>query len=317
MSRLIAITGATGFAGGHAVSALLGRGYRLRALVRAPARAKLPAAVERIEGDLDQADALGRLAEGADTIVHLAGAISALTAREFHRVNGRGTVAVAEAARHAGVARFIHVSSLSAREPALSDYGASKRAGEDAVAALVEPLNAVILRPPAVYGAGDRATLPLIRELTRPVAVIPGHPDARFSLIHVADLGRIIADCVENGIRGLHEISDGTAGGYGWPDLLRIAEARLGGRIRAVYLPRAVPAAVAVAAGWISQATGKPGMISSGKIAELYHRDWVTRGSPLDRADSIRFAAGFTETLKWYRDAGWLPPARRGDTSGP
>ncbi|MGL6181419.1 MAG: NAD(P)H-binding protein, partial [Aestuariivirga sp.] len=46
MDKTIAITGATGFAGGHAVSELLGRGHRLRALVRDPRRARLPAAVE-------------------------------------------------------------------------------------------------------------------------------------------------------------------------------------------------------------------------------------------------------------------------------
>ena len=70
-------------------------------------------------------------------------------------------------------------------------------------------LNAVIIRPPAVYGPGDRGTLPLIRELTRPIAAIPGRPDARFSLIHARDLARIVADSIEGTEQGIHEVSDG------------------------------------------------------------------------------------------------------------
>lgn len=310
------MTGASGFTGGHAVSEVLSRGHRLRALARDPARARLPAGVEVVPGDLEDADALDRLLAAADAVVHLAGAVSALTPHEYFRVNARGTVALAESAQRHGVARFVHVSSLSARAPELSAYGASKRAGEDAIAALMERLNALILRPPAVYGPGDRATLPLLRELTRPLAVIPGRRQNRFSLVHAADLARYIADAVESTAGGLHEISDGTAGGYGWDDLLAIAGRERGAPVRALFLPRPLPQAVALGAEALARITGRPGMINRGKIAELYHSDWVSRPTKLQLAAPITFATGFPETLAWYRKAGWLPRPPDADRSG-
>lgn len=317
MVQSIAVTGATGFAGRHAVSELVKRGFRVTALVRNPETAGLPAAVRMVTGDLQQAEALDRLVAGADAVIHLAGAISGITTHDFFRVNAHGTVALAEAAVRAKVRRFIHISSLAARQPALSAYGASKRAGEDAVAALAGPLGAVLIRPPAVYGPGDRATLPLFRELTRPVAVIPGRAENRFALIHVSDLARIIADAASGTVQGLHEVSDETPGGYGWADLLAIAEAERRGRIRPLFLPQAIPQAVALVAEGVARLTGRASMVSRGKIAELYHHDWVTRPSGLAVPEPITFVRGFPETLAWYRRAGWLPGAAAADRSVP
>ncbi len=307
MSRIIAITGATGFAGGHVLSALLARGHHVRALVRNPAAARLPDAAQQVRGDVMDAEALLQLLEGADAVVHLAGLLSGLRTHDYFRVNAHGTVALAEAAARAGTKRFVHVSSLAAREPQLSAYAASKRAGEDAISKLSARLNAVIIRPPAVYGPGDKGTLPLIKELTRPVAAIPGTADARFSLIHGTDLARIIVAAVEGTETGIHEVSDGRAGGYAWPDLIGIAEHHRGGRIRPVFLPRAVPQGVAMVAEALSRITGRPGMVNRGKVRELYHRDWVCRTGTMNVTNPIAFAQGFPETLAWYRDAGWLP----------
>lgn len=313
MGKTIAITGATGFAGRHAVTELLGQGHQLKALVRSPGTAALPAAVETVKGDLDDSVALDRLLDGADAVLHLAGAITSPDRHGYFRVNAHGTVAVAEAASRHGTARFVHISSLSAREPGLSPYGASKRAGEDAIATLMDKLNAVIIRPPAVYGPGDRGTLPLIKELTQAVAVIPGPRAARFSLIHVRDLARIIVKAVGGTERGIHEVSDGRVGGYGWADLIKVAGEMRGSAIRAIFLPRAIPLAVALGAEALSRFTAKPGMVNRGKVAELYHLDWVCRVGTLTLADATGFAEGFAETVNWYREAGWLPPAARAD----
>ena len=221
------------------------------------------------------------------------------------------------AAQRAGVRRFVHISSLAAREPQLSSYAASKRAGEDIVRERMAALNAILIRPPAVYGPGDRGTLPLIKELTRPVAAIPGLPNARFSLIHGRDLARIIAIAVQSDQQGLHEVSDDKPGGYGWGDLISTASGFRGAPIRPIFLPRALPAAVAGLAEGLSRLTGKPGMVNSGKIAELYHPDWVARAGTLALADPTSFNTGFAETVTWYRNAGWLPRGRGTDTRTP
>ena len=314
MSKTIAITGATGFAGRYVVSELLARGLTLRALVRSPAKAGLPDAVATVTGDLADKAALAQLVTGADAIIHLAGALTALDRAGYFRVNEQGTQALAEAAEAAGVRRFVHISSLAAREPQLSGYAASKRAGEEVIAQRQQALNAIIIRPPAVYGPGDKGTLPLIKELTRPIAAIPGLPGARFSLIHGRDLARIIAGAVESDDKGLHEVSDGKAGGYGWADLVRTASEFRGSPVRPIFLPRAVPAVVAGVAETVARLTGKPGMVNRGKIAELYHPDWVARPGGLALADPTPFATGFAETVTWYRAAGWLPRGRGTDT---
>ena len=317
MSLLVAITGATGFAGRHTVSELLQRGHRLRALARSPQSASFPEGVETVPGDLSNAAALKDLVTGADAVVHLAGALTAFDRQGYFRVNVDGSAALIDAALEAGTRRFVHVSSLAAREPQLSHYAASKRAAEEAVMGRGAGLNAVILRPPAVYGPGDKGTLPLIRELTRPIAAIPGRADARFSLIHARDLARIIAVSVEGVEQGIMEVSDGKPGGYAWPDLIAAASVLRGAPIRAVFLPRAIPSAVALGAEALARLQGRPGMINRGKIAELYFPDWVSREGPLALPDPIGFEQGLAETVAWYRAAGWLPRRPQPDTSPP
>lgn len=315
MQHLIAMTGASGFAGAHAVRELVRRGHRVRALVRDPRKATFGDNVDIVQGDLLSEAALRSLLDGADTVVHLAGTISALSARDYFRTNAEGTSALAEAAAHQHMKRFVHVSSLSARAPHLSAYGASKKAGEDAVVSTMHGHNAVIIRPPAVYGPGDRATLPLLQALTRRTAIVPGRSDARFSLIHATDLALLIADAVTADIQGIHEVSDGTPGGYGWPELLEIAGRASGHAIRPVYLPQSLVSAVGWGAETWSKLSRKPGMVSRDKVRELYHRDWVARDGALRAADPITFSKGFPETLAWYRAAGWLPAPAAADRS--
>lgn len=314
MSEFIAITGATGFAGRHAATELLAGGHRLRALVRDPAKAELPDAIQTVQGDLADTAALAQLVDGASAVIHLAGALTGLKREDYFRVNEHGTRALADAAEAARVRRFVHISSLAAREPQLSAYAASKRAGEEVVIDRMAALNAIIIRPPAVYGPGDRGTLPLIAELTRPVAVIPGRREARFSLIHARDLARLIAMALAEGGQGIHEVSDGKPGGYGWPELIETGVAFSGRQVIPMFLPRPVPATAAWFAELWAWRKGKPGMVNRGKIAELYHADWVARPDSLALADPIPFAAGFAETVTWYRQAGWLPQVPGKDT---
>jgi nucleoside-diphosphate-sugar epimerase len=316
MTKTIAITGATGFAGRHAVSALLAKGHRVRALVRDPRTAQLPNEVALVHGDVASGEALRSLSEGADTLLHLAGAIAAITRESFFAVNVEGTARVLEAAQGAGVRRFIHVSSLAARQPQLSSYGASKAAGEEVVRT-ARAMTTLILRPAAVYGPGDRATLPLFREFTRPIAMIPSTAEARFSLLHAGDLARILAEAVDSGRQGLVELSDGRPGGYGWAELCAVSEAQAGYRVRPVFLPRALSNGLARISETVARLRGVPAMITLGKMAELYHPDWVAKGDGWALDNAVPLAQGFAETLAWYRQQGWLPPSRRAGRSRP
>ena len=129
MPLKIALTGATGFVGRAVVSSLMAKSCQVSALVRDPARAEMNSNVRQVQGDLQNSAALDDLARNADAVIHIAGVIGALRRNDFFAANEQGSLAVAEAAARNGVKRFIYISSLAAREPGLSMYGASKRAG--------------------------------------------------------------------------------------------------------------------------------------------------------------------------------------------
>ena len=133
----LAITGGTGFVGGRLIDLALAEGHQLRALTRRPQPPR--DGVTWIEGALDKRDSLERLVEGTDAVIHVAGVINAPDPAGFEAGNVTGTSAVLAAAEKAAVKRFVHVSSLSAREPRLSIYGATKAGSEALVSASPRP----------------------------------------------------------------------------------------------------------------------------------------------------------------------------------
>ncbi len=307
MPLKIALTGATGFVGRAVVSELAATSCRVSALVREPARAGLNHKVRLVEGDLQNTAALDDLTRDADAVIHIAGVIGALSRDEFFAANEQGSRAVAEAAARNGVKRFVHISSLAAREPELSLYGASKRAGEAAVEAFTDRMSVVILRPPAVYGPGDRGTLPLLRSLTQSLAVIPGTSTSRFSLIYVDDLARIIVEAATAARTGVVELDDGRRQGYGWKDLAQIAAASEQKSITPIFLPKSVAMAVGMGAEAFARMRGKLPFVSPDKIQQLYFSDWVARGEGWPLKEPVGFEDGFKSTMDWYRKAQWLP----------
>lgn len=306
MALRIALTGASGFVGRAVTPKLLDAGHAVRVLLRNPRAAPQPAAVEVVEGDLSSATALQRLTQGCDVVLHVAGAIAGLTPADFMAANGEGTARLVAAARVNGVKRFVYLSSLAAREPQLSAYAASKRAGEDAAQAVADAMQVLVLRPAAVYGEGDKATLPLLAALTSRVGVLPGTRGQRFSMIHVDDLARICVEAVSSPITGVREVDDG-ADGYGWDNLIAISRALYGRPGVPVLLPQALAMAVGQGGDAVARLRGKPGMVSAAKMRELYFPNWVAQGPGWPRANPIPFAEGLPRTVAWYQAQGLLP----------
>ena len=311
---LAAVTGATGFIGRHLVLALHRAGWRLRLLLRRepdmPEWRELRPQV--VAGTLGDDAALARLVEGADVVIHLAGLIKAARRADFLAVNRDGAAAIARAVERAAPgARLVLVSSLAAREPALSDYAASKRAGEDAVRALLGT-RATVLRPPVVYGPGDRETLLFFQLAGRRVVPLLGSADARAALIHVGDLVRlIVALAGEPASRdAVLAAADDRPRGYTWEELLGAAARAVGNPSpRFVRAPQILLSGVALL-GDLAKTWGSSSMISSQKLRELRHPDWGV--TPEERAGALGWAArfdldaGFADAVAWYRRAGWL-----------
>lgn len=310
----VAITGITGFVGRHVAQALFERGTPVRGLVRSSAKARTLSqpGLELVEGSLSDEQALARLCANATCLVHCAGAVAAEDAKAFFRVNADGTKAVLTAARKAGVSNVVHVSSLAARAPELSAYAASKQQSEEVARQVCGGMSLYILRPPAVYGPGDRATLPLISALTRPVVVLPGRPNTRLSLIYARDLAAAVAVlALEEGIApGTYEMSDGQPSGYSLADLVAIASEVTGRRQRLLYIPESLLSVPAWIGGAVSSFLHSPRMLTPGKVRELYHLDWVAQEPLLEHSGrwrpEVSFKEGLALTLAWYHEQGWL-----------
>ncbi|WP_299008189.1 ceramide reductase [uncultured Caulobacter sp.] len=308
MPGVVAVTGATGFLGRHLVRALAQDGWRPRVLVRRdpihPVWRDFD--VEVVAGDLRTPGALARLSQGAEVVVHVAGLIKARSLEAFNAVNRDGALAAAQAAREAG-ARFLLVSSLAAREPTLSNYAASKRAGEDAV--LADSPDALIVRPPAIYGPGDTETLEVFK-LAASSPVLPVlSPASRVAMIHVHDAASQLAAYCKNPVSGLVELSDVRRDGYTWAEIMSTAASVMGRKPSLVRLPRAgVMAAGALADAW-SFASQTPTVFGLGKARELLHADWTPSSAPMAEGVPSVFGLfdGFAHTVDWYRKQGWLP----------
>lgn len=307
MVRKVALTGATGFVGSAVVPVLLKAGFKVSVLVRTPKPEQFPEQVKVVAGDLEDPLALDQLVKGADCVVHLAGAISALSEAQFFKSNFSGVQLLFRAAEAAQIKRFVHISSLVARRPELSAYAASKRAGEDFLQSTHSKMEIAILRPSAIYGPADKATLPLLAALQKRVAFIPGAADARFSLLYVRDFAEVISDFVASDATGVFEIDD-LSGGYKWADLAQANVKISGLPKRIIYIPQSAVNLVAIFAEAWSIISQKAGMISRGKLRELYYANWVVQGQNWPRPNPVGLAEGLVETLEWYRSHGWLKP---------
>ncbi len=294
----IALTGATGFLGGHVLHRSLEAGHSVRALTR---KAQPPReGVEWIVGALEVAASLATLCEGTDAVIHVAGVVNG-DAATFDTGNRLGTVAMLAAA--AGK-RFVHVSSLAAREPQLSNYGASKRAAEDAV--VTSSFDWRIVRPPAIYGPGDTDNLELFRFARWGVLPLP--PSGRMSVIHADDLARLIVALAESGdTRAFYEADDAMPGGWSHADFARAIGSAVGRQVVTIPLPAPLVRAGAKLDGALR---GPKAKLTADRAAYFCHPDWVidpARRPPVDLwTPKISTAAGLAATAAWYRAEGWL-----------
>lgn len=299
----IAITGGTGFVGSHLIEVAQSAGHQVNALTRRdqPERD----GVHWIAGDLSSRDALEKLVTGADAIIHVAGTITGQTAAAFAQGNVTGTLAMLAAATAGGVHRFVHVSSLAAREPKLSLYGASKKKGEELV--MSSGLDWAIVRPPAVYGPGDRETLELFRMAKLGLMLMP--PKGRVSVIHADDLARLLLALADLAAPTgcLVEPDDGKPGGWSHKEFARALAEAVGTRATVISSPGIL---LRLAARADQLLRGEKAKLTTDRAAYFSHRNWVVEPKRIPARElwrpEIVTTDGLAATAGWYREQGWL-----------
>lgn len=320
---MVLITGATGFIGSHLVEKLCASGIPVRALVRRAAR-EWPC--QTAYCDLATGSGLEEAIEGVDAVIHLAGATKALSPQDYYRANVRGSANLARALADRPV-RMVHVSSLAAVGPGdlaqagsplapvdedtvphpVSQYGRSKLEGERAVRAL-KP-DAIIIRPPVVYGPRDTDVFRILKSVSRGWSLQIG-AGSSFSAVYVHDLVsglvRAAAPDVPPGRTYFLAHPQPTS----WAGFASAAARIMGVRPRSLRVPLPAAYAAGYCAEIWAQATRQPGIISRDKIAEARHRSWVCdsgrAAAELGWQPATSLEAGLTETLAWYKEAGWI-----------
>lgn len=278
----------------------------MRALVRSPAKAQdlIAQGVAISQGDLHNPTALEQLVADSDAVVHCAGAVRGGTQAAFDEVNVAGTAALISAVSlQARPPRLLLLSSLAAREPQLSWYAHSKRDGEKLLQGT--DLDWIIVRPPAVYGPGDKEMLPIFQAMSHGIAAVPGSPEARTSLIHVEDLVAAIIKCLQTADARHHTLtlSDGKLEGYTWHDMASLAGSVWGRRVRLWRVPAWLLNGAAQLNLRLAAITGNAPMLTPPKLRELRHENWAADNQSISAITGWKPVIGLRKGLEALRNS--------------
>jgi nucleoside-diphosphate-sugar epimerase len=307
----VAVTGGTGFVGAALIDLLLRENHEVSVLARNPQRVRRTNDVRIVAGDLQDDGALRAIAENADAMIHLAGVTHARDESEYVRVNIDGAQRAAVAAAAANT-KFVHASSMSARQPETSPYARSKFDSETRVREASAANQWAALRLPAIYGPGDRATLPFFKLVNAGVAPEPATPaPARASILFVEDAAAALLAAVNGDLdSGVYEVGDERGDGYAWSEIGQILGRALGKRPAGMRVPRPVIAALHGVTRAAERAFHKPSSVRVGQVNEFFHPDWVARDNLFNTAagwtPKTPLDEGFAKTVRWYQEQGLL-----------
>lgn len=319
----IFLTGATGFVGRHAAATLISEGHTVYALVRNLFQAHFLTlqGVHLVFGSLESLDAVS-FNFAIDAVIHVGGLIKTLNPEDFYRVNSRGTENLIHFVEKKLKPKiFVFVSSISARGPnagshdfsgmgPLSHYGKSKKEAETMLLSKDRAFPVVIVRPPIVYGPGDRETLRLFK-LFKSGFFPTFSRTLKVSFIHVEDLARFLAHlCLDPPSHGTIFHPEDGHGGYALDELLDLGGNLYGRKIKPVFFPLWFVAFFCRIAEIFGKLVHRTPFFTRDKFSEMKQNYWFCVSESdckiFFNQTPIGLDFGLNQTKNWYENKGWL-----------
>lgn len=328
----VLVTGSNGFIGSRLVCELLKRNYKVVCLIRRSSDLKLLSGlnVSYLYGSIDDKSSLIGVFRSFKTdfpeyIVHCAGVLKGRTREDFFSINAGGTKNLVEVCLpyKEKIKRFVYISSLAASGPAtmenprrekdtpnaISYYGQSKLAGEEELQKFSYEMPITILRPTAVYGPGDRGIYTYFKLINIGIMPNVGNMDMEISVIFVEDLVRSILFVMEKkeAEGEIYFVSDETV--YKLKEILKEIKKALNKKTFSLIIPDFMLFIVAVISEFIAGSLGKATFLNRQKYLEIQQKGWVCSTDKLKQLgfkQEYDLKRGVEETVKWYREKGWL-----------
>ncbi|MFH1374607.1 MAG: SDR family NAD(P)-dependent oxidoreductase [bacterium] len=326
-SRSVLITGANGFVGSRLCRKFAQEGFRVLAGVRRTSDLSLldELEVEFRYGDVTRPETLPDMVTGAEFIIHNAGVVKARHPKTFFTVNHTGTRSLFEAiAEHnRSVKKVIYISSLAAAGPSqhgqplteddpprpITAYGRSKLAGENIALSFANRINVLAVRPPGIYGPGDKEILSFFEVINRRIKPYIGNSERKLQLVHVDDLCHAVFLAVTNKTRPGETYFVAENRSYSLREMMTLLEQACGKKAYALHIPALLFRTIAGVSEFLFKVVGATPMLTREKAAELL-ASWEISTAKAQRdfgyKSQIPFEKGAAQTYKWYRREGWL-----------
>jgi NADH dehydrogenase len=244
MGERVFVTGASGFVGSAVVRELVGRSFAVSALVRGKKLPEIAGDIREIRGDLSDAAVLDEGLHDCAAVIHLVGIIMENPGKgvTFQSVHIEGTRGILDAARRAGVRRYIHMSALGTRAGAFSEYHKTKWQAEELVRE--SGLDVTIIRPSMIHGP-DGAFMKMeakwARKQSPPFLFMPYFGAGLLGLggagliqpVYVKDVARAFVDAIANPKMAGKTCEIGGSEQLTWPEMHKAIARALVGKNRA------------------------------------------------------------------------------------
>lgn len=333
--KRVLVTGATGFLGRHLLPQLVACGANVTCLTRASSCTDhLPKGVSIAQADLATGEGVAQALNGQDILIHMAALLFGLSWQDYLRANTTAAQHLAAAimnirARRRAMPRVVLVSSLAASGPAdclpgrddeaqgapVSAYGWSKYLVEQILGRAAGD-KLVVLRPPIIYGSGDKGLLPVFRGIQKGVAALPGWKRPfPVSAVHADDAAQAILLLCRKEAHGVYHVNDGAQ--YTMRVFYEAAAKAMEARPRFIPVPVPVLGMTALAATlWarlmqrLRKAGGRAPNWNLDKYREACHAGWLCDASrlrdELGYVPAVSLDEGMTEAVNGYRAEGLL-----------